>query len=182
MDQALDRHHPDGKGSRREAYDLRFGVSRRERGNRRHPLRESQAGAEQEEVRRVQYRITGLLLLGILLAFGSGVAALIYEVVWFQVLELVIGSTAVSLGILLATFMGGMCLGSWLFPRVFSDQPPSPARVRAHRARNRNFRACGVASDSARGQRIHGLERIRREGISAPRTGRDCLPACPQLC
>ncbi len=63
-----------------------------------------------------------MLLLGILLAFGSGVAALIYEVVWFQVLELVIGSTAVSLGILLATFMGGMCLGSWLFPRVFSDR------------------------------------------------------------
>jgi len=62
-----------------------------------------------------------LFPLGILLAFGSGAAALIYEVVWFQILELVIGSTAVSLGILLATFMGGMCLGSWLFPRVFRD-------------------------------------------------------------
>src|SRR5487761_2358455 len=72
----------------------------------------------------------GLLLLGILLAFGSGVSALVYEVVWFQVLELVIGSTAVSLGILLATFMGGMCLGSWLFPRVFSDSH-RPLRVYA---------------------------------------------------
>ena len=71
-----------------------------------------------------------MLLLGILLAFGSGVAALIYEVVWFQVLELVIGSTAVSLGILLATFMGGMCLGSWLFPRIFSDRR-HPLRVYA---------------------------------------------------
>jgi spermidine synthase len=50
--------------------------------------------------------------LMLLLSFGSGVAALIYEIVWFQLLELVIGSTAVSLGILLATFMGGMCLGS----------------------------------------------------------------------
>ena len=54
----------------------------------------------------------------LLLAFGSGVAALIYEIVWFQLLELVIGSTAVSLGILLATFMGGMCLGSLILPRL----------------------------------------------------------------
>ncbi len=37
---------------------------------------------------------------------------------WFQLLELVIGSTAVSLGILLATFMGGMCLGSLLVPSL----------------------------------------------------------------
>ena len=61
-----------------------------------------------------------LLPLMLLLAFGSGVAALIYEIVWFQLLELVIGSTAVSLGILLATFMGGMCLGSLIFPRLVS--------------------------------------------------------------
>ncbi|HJT87530.1 MAG TPA: fused MFS/spermidine synthase, partial [Bryobacteraceae bacterium] len=54
----------------------------------------------------------------LLLAAGSGIAALIYEVVWFQLLELVIGSTAVSLGVLLATFMGGLCLGSLLFPRL----------------------------------------------------------------
>ena len=33
-------------------------------------------------------------------------------------LQLAIGSTAVSLGILLATFMGGLCLGSYLLPRL----------------------------------------------------------------
>jgi spermidine synthase len=71
-----------------------------------------------------------LLPLGILLAFASGVAALIYEVVWFQLLELVIGSTAVSLGVLLATFMGGMCLGSLLLPRLVSTQR-HPLRVYA---------------------------------------------------
>jgi len=66
----------------------------------------------------------------LLLSFGSGVAALIYEIVWFQLLELVIGSTAVSLGVLLATFMGGMCLGSLIFPRLV---PPRfhPLRVYA---------------------------------------------------
>jgi spermidine synthase len=53
----------------------------------------------------------------LLLFVGSGCAALIYEVVWFQLLELVIGATAVSIGVLLATFMGGMCLGSLLLAR-----------------------------------------------------------------
>ncbi len=54
----------------------------------------------------------------LLLFVGSGACALIYEVVWFQLLELVIGSSAISLGVLLATFMGGMCIGSLAFPRV----------------------------------------------------------------
>jgi hypothetical protein len=49
---------------------------------------------------------------------GSGAAALVYEIVWFQLLELVIGSSAVSLAVLLGTFMGGMCLGSIAFARV----------------------------------------------------------------
>ena len=60
-------------------------------------------------------RVLPLLLI---MFVGSGCAALIYEVVWFQLLELVIGSSTVSLGILLGTFMGGMCLGSLLFPRI----------------------------------------------------------------
>src|SRR5215471_15756022 len=55
-----------------------------------------------------------------LFAAGSGLAALIYEIVWFQLLEQYVGSTAVSLGVLLSVFMGGMCLGSWLFPRLVS--------------------------------------------------------------
>lgn len=56
------------------------------------------------------------------LFFGSGCAALIYEIVWFQLLQLVIGSSAISLGVLLGTFMGGMCLGSLLLPRVVSPR------------------------------------------------------------
>src|SRR4051812_28772563 len=55
-----------------------------------------------------------------LLFVGSGCAALIYEIVWFQLLQLVIGSSSISLGILLGTFMGGMCLGSLLLPRLIS--------------------------------------------------------------
>src|SRR5262245_34299549 len=62
-------------------------------------------------------RSSRLLPALLLLFVGSGCAALIYEVVWFQLLELVIGSSAVSMGVLLGTFMGGMCLGSLLLPR-----------------------------------------------------------------
>ncbi len=49
---------------------------------------------------------------------GSGLAALIYEIVWFQLLEFIIGSTAASLAVLLGTFMGGMCFGSLVFARI----------------------------------------------------------------
>ncbi len=66
----------------------------------------------------------------LLLFVGSGCAALIYEVVWLQVLQLVIGSTAISLGVLLGTFMGGMCAGSLLLPRVVSVRR-HPLRVYA---------------------------------------------------
>src|SRR6516164_677552 len=72
-------------------------------------------------------RVLPLLLV---MFVGSGCAALIYEVVWFQLLELVIGSSTVSLGILLGTFMGGMCLGSLFFPRLVSRKL-HPLRVYA---------------------------------------------------
>src|SRR4051812_1917028 len=66
----------------------------------------------------------------LLLFVGSGCAALIYEVVWFQLLQLVIGSSAVSMGVLLGTFMGGMCLGSYLLPR-YIGRGEHPLRVYA---------------------------------------------------
>src|SRR5882762_4716707 len=66
----------------------------------------------------------------LLLFVGSGCAALIYEIVWFQLLQLVIGATAVSLGVLLATFMGGMCAGSLLLAR-FVAQNRHPLRIYA---------------------------------------------------
>jgi len=69
-----------------------------------------------------------------LLFAGSGCSALIYEIVWYQLLQLAIGSTAVSLGFLLATFMGGLALGSWLLPRVAPETGPkarSPLKLYA---------------------------------------------------
>src|SRR5215813_12349182 len=66
------------------------------------------------------------LLVPMLILFASsGCAALIYEVVWFQLLQLVIGSSAISLSLLLAVYMGGLCLGSLALPRITRpDQHP----------------------------------------------------------
>ena len=66
----------------------------------------------------------------LLLFVGSGCAALIYEVVWFQLLQLSIGSSAVSLGVLLGIYMGGMCLGSLLLPK-YLNRRNHPLRVYA---------------------------------------------------
>src|SRR5712691_5282568 len=70
----------------------------------------------------------GFVLL--LLLAGSGCAALIYEIVWLQLLQLVIGSSAVSLGLLLAVYMGGLSLGSATLPRLVSGRR-HPLRVYA---------------------------------------------------
>src|SRR3954468_5792971 len=67
----------------------------------------------------------------LLLFAGSGCSALIYEIVWYQLLQLVIGSSAISLGVLLATFMGGLCAGSLAMPRLKWAQGQHPLRVYA---------------------------------------------------
>ncbi len=80
---------------------------------------------------RANERSPRVLVALLLLFIGSGCAALIYEVVWFQLLELVIGSSAVSMGVLLGTFMAGMCIGSLLLPRYLSTDW-HPLRVYAY--------------------------------------------------
>ena len=79
-------------------------------------------------------------LLLILFA-GSGCSALIYEIVWYQLLQLAIGSTAVSLGVLLATFMGGLCVGSVGLPRLgFARRHP----LRIYAVLELGIALCGV--------------------------------------
>ena len=85
-------------------------------------LNESQAANPPASSRYLPYLM--------LLFFGSGCAALIYEIVWLQLLELVIGSSGISLGVLLGTYMGGMSLGSWLLPRLIPSKI-HPLRVYA---------------------------------------------------
>jgi spermidine synthase len=85
--------------------------------------------SEQDPDQPTSHPASGRLLPLLLVLFvGSGCAALIYEIVWLQLLQLVIGSTAVSLGVLLGTFMGGMCLGSVALARIVSARR-HPLRV-----------------------------------------------------
>jgi len=70
------------------------------------------------------------LTLLLLLLAGSGCAALVYEIVWFQLLQVVIGSSAISLGLLLAAYMGGLCAGSLAFSR-FVPRRIHPLKVYA---------------------------------------------------
>src|SRR5437660_8264212 len=82
------------------------------------------------------------LPLLLLLFVGSGCAALMYEIVWFQLLQLVVGSSAISLGVLLGTFMGGMCLGSLALPRFIS---PRLHPLRVYAALEAGIGALGLA-------------------------------------
>ncbi|HMD50898.1 MAG TPA: fused MFS/spermidine synthase [Bryobacteraceae bacterium] len=98
---------------------------------------EAKAGeAKSEEAKPVQAETQAVergyryLVPWLLLFAGSGCAALIYEIVWFQLLQLVIGSSAVSLGLLLAAYMGGLCAGSAGFARLVSTRH-HPMRVYA---------------------------------------------------
>ena len=59
-----------------------------------------------------------LVRLSTLFLFLSGAASLIYQVTWVRLLALSIGSTSVSVSIVLATFFSGLALGSFLTTRI----------------------------------------------------------------
>jgi spermidine synthase len=84
-----------------------------------------------------------MLVAALGLFAASGAAALIYQIVWFQWLTLSIGASALSLGVLLATFLGGMCIGSLSLPRFVAAQA-EPLRVYAWL--ELGVGACGVAT------------------------------------
>lgn len=52
------------------------------------------------------------LLIAVLFVL-SGIAGLIYQVVWFKHLSYFLGNTTYSQSIVLATFMGGLAIGAW---------------------------------------------------------------------
>jgi spermidine synthase len=58
--------------------------------------------------------MTALLLL----FFLSGLASLVYQVVWLKHLTLLFGATTPSVTAILVAFMGGLSLGSWLAGRL----------------------------------------------------------------
>ena len=63
-----------------------------------------------------------------LLFVVSGIAGLIYQVVWFKYLSLFLGNTTYAQMTVLATFLGGLALGNYLFGKR-SDSIINPVRI-----------------------------------------------------
>src|SRR5437763_8202935 len=64
------------------------------------------------------------------LFFLSGASALIYELVWQRLLNLLFGVSTLSVSAVLAAFMGGLALGGLLFGRL-ADRTRRPLRLYA---------------------------------------------------
>ena len=64
-----------------------------------------------------------LLPLLLLLFFGSGACALVYQVMWLRMLALVFGVTVYAASTVLAGFMAGLGAGSWLAGRLAARLP-----------------------------------------------------------
>lgn len=69
--------------------------------------------------------------LVMLLFFLSGVCGLFYEVVWTRMMTHVFGNTALAVGTVLAAFMSGLALGSWLLGRI-ADKYDNRLRLYAY--------------------------------------------------
>ena len=63
-------------------------------------------------------RETALLSIAFLCFFFSGAAGLIYEVVWTRMLTQIFGNTTYAIATVLAAFMAGLAVGSYLFGRI----------------------------------------------------------------
>ncbi len=57
--------------------------------------------------------------------FLSGISGLIYQIVWMRKLTLFLGVTSHAVTIVLAVFMGGLSVGSWILGRL-GDRVKSP--------------------------------------------------------
>ena len=68
--------------------------------------------------------------LVLVLFFLSGACGLIYEVVWTRSLSLVFGITVFATSAVLAAYMGGLALGSYIVGRSI-DRHPNPLRIYA---------------------------------------------------
>ena len=49
--------------------------------------------------------------------FTSGVAALLFETLWFHQAGLTLGNTVWASSLVLASFMGGLAIGNWVVAR-----------------------------------------------------------------
>jgi spermidine synthase len=69
-------------------------------------------------------------LLVLTLFFVSGACGLVYQIVWVRMLTNMFGTTAAAVGVVLAAFMSGLALGSWLLGKA-ADRNSNPLRFYA---------------------------------------------------
>jgi spermidine synthase len=62
------------------------------------------------------------------LFFLSGASALVFQIAWLRLLSLIVGVTVHAASAVLASFMGGLALGSWLGGRL-ADRMRHPLRA-----------------------------------------------------
>ncbi|MEE2712640.1 MAG: fused MFS/spermidine synthase [Planctomycetota bacterium] len=67
--------------------------------------------------------------LALVLFLFSGFSGLVYQVVWARQFALVLGTTTYAIASVLAVFMGGLALGSWIFGRIADRRPVSGLRL-----------------------------------------------------
>ena len=60
----------------------------------------------------------GLLVVALFCFFFSGVAGLVYEVVWTRMLTQIFGNTTYAIATVLSAFMAGLAVGSYVFGRI----------------------------------------------------------------
>jgi spermidine synthase len=96
-----------------------------------------------------------LLPLARLLFFLSGAAGLVYQVVWSRLLQEVFGVSAHAVTAVLATYLGGLALGSWLLGPIV-DRHSRPLRTYG-------FLELGVAATALLGTvAVHGVEPLHQ--------------------
>src|SRR5687768_2147524 len=71
---------------------------------------------------------TWLLRLLLLLFFCSGISGLIYQVLWLRILSLVFGVTVFAVSTVLASFMAGLAVGSFVAGK-FADRLRNPLAI-----------------------------------------------------
>jgi spermidine synthase len=81
--------------------------------------------AQVAEQRRDTRLLTLLFTTVVVLFFASGFSSLIYQVVWTRMLVLVFGATTFATSTVLAIFMGGLALGSFVAGR-YADKLKRP--------------------------------------------------------
>lgn len=76
-------------------------------------------------MRREHHSLISILFVLFLI---SGATGLTYEIIWTRLLIRVFGATSFAVTTVLASYMGGLALGSYLFGRLI-DRKGNPARI-----------------------------------------------------